>query len=561
MKSVVSIGNQDFQSIITSRSFYVDKTAFIKEWWENQDVATFIIRPRRFGKTLNMSMAQYFFSNHYEGQGQLFDGLSIWGEEKYRRIQGTFPVIFLSFADIKGNTYHALRMGIIHKLVKLYSSFEYIKSNKLLTKNDTSYFDSVNIAMDDATAVLAINYLSDFLFRYYGKKALIFIDEYDTPLLESYLNGCWSEMTAFIRSLFNSTFKTNPNLERALLTGITRISKESIFSDLNNLEIVTTTSHKYETAFGFTEEEVAAALAEFELSDQMEKVKYWYDGFHFGSKCDLYNPWSITKFLDSRKAASYWTNTSSNGLIAGLLQKGTPEIKIAAEDLLAGKEITTAIDEEIVFDQLESSNEAVWSLLLVSGYLKIVHMENNEDEEDTRYSLTLTNLEIKKEFRKMICRWFKNPSTRYSDFIKALLAEDTDYMNQYMNQMSDAVFSYFDTGSQNASKSEPERFYHGFVLGLIADSDVHYRITSNRESGLGRYDVVMEPKNPSDKAYVLEFKVRSPKKEASLEDTVKAALKQIADKNYDAALIARGIPKDHIRHYGFAFEGKRILIG
>lgn len=580
MKPVISIGNQDFRSIRESKAFYIDKTAFIKEWWENQDVVTLIIRPRRFGKTLNMSMTEYFFSNQYAGQNRLFEGLSIWNEEIYRDMQGTYPVIFISLADVKGNTYHALRMGIIHKLVKLYSTFEYLKSNDVLTEKDVTYFNSVNADMDDDIAVLAINYMSDFLNRYYGEKVLIFIDEYDTPLLEAYLNGCWDEMTAFIRSLFNSTLKTNPYLERALLTGITRISKESIFSDLNNPEVVTSTSHKYETAFGFTEEEVAAALSEFELSKHMEKVKHWYDGFCFGSKSDIYNPWSITKFLDSGKVAGYWANTSSNGLIAKLIQEGTPEIKIAVEDLLAGKEITASIDEELVFEQLGSSDDAIWSLLLASGYLKITHVLNEENEDDTQYSLSLTNLEIKKEFRKMIQRWFKNPSARYNDFIKALFLEDIDYMNQYMNQMSDAVFSYFDTGNHTGEKAEPERlptgkasttslegpnssacFYHGFVLGLIADSNINYWITSNRESGLGRYDVVMEPKNPADNAYVLEFKVHKPGKEASLEDTVKAALNQITDKNYDAALIARGIPKDRIRHYGFAFDGKKVLIG
>ncbi|MDO5423204.1 MAG: AAA family ATPase [Eubacteriales bacterium] len=559
MRPTISIGNQDFKSLRENQCFYVDKTFLIKEWWERKDVVTLITRPRRFGKTLNMSMMESFFSNQYAGRGELFEGLSIWKEAPYRALQGRYPVIFLSFADVKGNTYPTAHRELIQKLVKLYSHFDYIRTSGKLNEKDCAYFDSVNEEMDDAAASVAIHYLAGYLQKYYGEKVLIFLDEYDTPLQEAYINGYWEELTVFMRGLFNSTFKTNPYLERAMLTGITRVSKESIFSDLNNLEIVTTTSRKYETAFGFTEKEVADALQEFGLADQMERVRIWYDGFRFGKTDGIYNPWSITKYLDSGRLDSYWANTSSNSLVGKLIKEGTPEIKIAMEDLLEGKEIESDIDEEIVFSQLDNNRTAIWSLLLVAGYLRVVR--EPEEGTDSVYHLALTNFEVTKMFRRMIQEWFKNAPVRYNDFVKALLSDDVDYMNQFMNQIALQAFSSFDTGKQSSEFAEPERFYHGFVLGLMVDLSGQYRITSNRESGLGRYDVVMEPLQAGQTAYVLEFKVRRPKKEKNLEETVQNALKQIEEKGYDTELLARGIPKERIRHYGFAFEGKTVLIG
>ena len=290
------------------------------------------------------------------------------------------------------------------------------------------------------------------------------------------------------------------------MTGITRVSKESVFSDLNNLEVVTTTSDKYQTAFGFTEDEVRSALDEFGLSDHMDEVRDWYDGFRFGSRKDIYNPWSITKYLDSGKPGSYWVNTSSNSMAGKLIREGTPEMKIAMEDLLEGKQIETPVDEEIVFEQLDKSDTAVWSLLLASGYLRVEHIRDDGQEE--LYQLSLTNFEVKRMFRGMIRSWFKYSSSRYNDFIKALLANDIDYMNEYMNQIALQTFSFFDTGKEASGQSEPERFYHGFVLWMIVDLADRYRITSNRESGLGRYDVMMEPLVKGLPAYILEFKVR-----------------------------------------------------
>ncbi len=558
MKPVVSIGNQDFRSIRENHNFYIDKTAFIKEWWENQDTVTLITRPRRFGKTLNMSMVENFFSIQSQENGKLFEGLKIWKDESYRAIQGSYPVIFLSFASVKGDTYSDVREGIVQTILDLYARYDYLRQSEALNEKEKAYFDYVKANMSNTIAAMALRRLSLCMNLYYGKKVLILLDEYDTPLQEAYVKGYWNELTSFMSSLFNYTFKTNSYMERGLLTGITRVSKESIFSDLNNLEIVTTTSNKYSTAFGFTEAEVMNALRLFGLEEQADEVKNWYDGFCFGSQKDIYNPWSITKYLDTGKFDSYWVNTSSNSLIGKLIQKGTSDIKIAMEDLLEGKTIETAVDEEIIFEQLENNCEAVWSLLLACGYLKV--NKASENGAGGNYVLSLTNFEVKNMFRRMIQGWFGNASVRYNDFIKALLSDDIDYMNQYMNQVALQTFSFFDTGKKPADQEEPERFYHGFVLGLMVELADKYRITSNRESGLGRYDIVLEPLKKNEMAYVIEFKVHKPKREKDLQETAENALRQIEEKNYDAELLARGIQEERIRHLGFAFSGKTVLI-
>lgn len=558
MKPIVSIGNQDFRSIRENHNFYIDKTAFIKEWWENQDTVTLITRPRRFGKTLNMSMVENFFSIQSQTKENLFTGLEIWKEEKYRELHGKYPVIFLSFASVKGDTYSDVREGIVQTILDLYAKYDYLRQSDALNEKEKAYFDYVNGEMSNTIAAMALRRLSLCMSLYYGKKVLILLDEYDTPLQEAYVKGYWNELTSFMSSLFNYTFKTNPYMERGLLTGITRVSKESIFSDLNNLEIVTTTSNKYSTSFGFTEEEVRNALQLFGLQDQADNVKKWYDGFCFGSKSDIYNPWSITKYLDTGKFDSYWVNTSSNSLIDKLIQGGTSDIKIAMEDLLEGKAIETAIDEEIIFEQLENNSAAVWSLLLACGYLKV--NKASKDGAGGNYILSLTNFEVQNMFRRMIQGWFGNVSVRYNDFIKALLSDDLDYMNQYMNQVAMQTFSFFDTGKKAAEQEEPERFYHGFVLGLMVDLADKYRITSNRESGLGRYDIMLEPLEENKRAYVIEFKVHKAKREKNLEETAQNALRQIEERNYDAELLMRGIRKENIRHLGFAFSGKTVLI-
>ena len=558
----IGIGKQDFASLREHNCFYIDKTDFIKEWWNSQDDVTLITRPRRFGKTLNMSMVECFFSVKYAKRLDLFEGLSIEKNAGLRKLQGTYPVLFLSFAAVKTNTYENARRQICSLIASLYDENMYLLNGDTLNEREKKRFQAVTPEMNDADAVMALQNLCLFLSKYYGKKVIVLLDEYDTPLQESYAYGYWRELTAFTRSLFSATFKTNPYLERAIMTGITRVSKESIFSDLNNLEVITTTSEKYATSFGFTESEVFTALDEAGMSDQCDVVKKWYDGFVFGGKKDIYNPWSITNFLDKRKIDIYWANTSSNSLIGHLIQRGNSAIKEAMEDLLSGKELVTEIDEQIVFDQLDDNMTAIWSLLLSSGYLKINQAPKDAAASNQNYHLSLTNHEVDVMFRRMIDGWFKKYTPNYNAFVKALLADDVRAMNHYINRIALETFSFFDTGKGPSASAEPERFYHGFVLGLMVDLQDNYHITSNRESGFGRYDIMLEPVEigQSD-AIILEFKVIDPESEADLNATVNNALEQIRHKQYDAQLLARGFRPDQIRAYGFAFQGKQVLIG
>ena len=417
--------------------------------------------------------------------------------------------------------------------------------------------------VDEKDAPVVIQYLGMCLSKHYGKKVIILVDEYDTPMQEAYVHGYWEKITALIRSIFNSTFKTNPYFERAVMTGITRVSKESIFSDLNNLSVITTTSSRYATSFGFTEEEVFAAMDEMGLTDQAG-VKYWYDGFVFGEVTDIYNPWSIINYLKEGKLSTYWANTSSNSLVGKLIRESASDCKKTFERLLGGESIWVPVDEQIVYNQLDGNTGAIWSLLLATGYLKVLRFQTDDesdfDDEFPIYELTLTNEEVRRMFYRMVKGWFAQTEGNYQDFIQAMLRGDLESMNLYMTRICNTVFSYFDTGKGKLG-DEPERFYHGFVLGMVVSMSKEYHIRSNRESGFGRYDIMIYPKLSEWQAFIIEFKVRNQQKEATLSDTVQAALQQIEEKRYDEELKTLGFKEEQIRKYGFAFEGKEVLIG
>lgn len=544
--------------------FYIDKTDFIKEWWEYSDMVTLITRPRRFGKTLNLSMAECFFSNRSANRGDLFEGLSIWQSEEYRKMQGTYPVIFLSFAPIKTGRIDEIKAALKQIVADVYREYRFIMEAQIFHQKDQEDFDAVSKQMDDMTAYTALNRLCSYLYQYYHQNVIVMLDEYDTPMQEAWLSGYWNEAVEFFRGFFNSTFKTNPYLCRGLITGITRISKESIFSDLNNLKVITTTSSQYATSFGFTEEEVFRALDDTGFGEEKQGVKAWYDGFTFGSYSDIYNPWSIVSFIDNGgEYDTYWADTSGNGLVNSLIRQGNVAVKSAMEDLLAGRTLTTELNEQIVFNQLDGSTGAVWSLLLATGYLKVVKLERVGERKKKVYTLSLTNMEVSSMFEDMVKGWFGGSTeTAYNNFIKALLINDVDAMNEFMNKIALHSFSSFDIAKNVSDDDAPERFYHGFVLGLMVELDGRFQITSNRESGFGRYDIMLIPKDrEKDCAYIIEFKVHKPLKEKDLAKTVENALNQIEEKFYEAKLIADGFAPENIRKYGFAFKGKECLIG
>lgn len=561
MARTVAIGVQDFEKYITKNYFYVDKTKFIKEWWQSGDDTTVVMRPRRFGKTLTMDMVKTFFSLEYKEKGEkIFGGLEIWQDEEMRALQGTYPVIFLTFADIKSSTYKAFMENIKWKLSGVCDKYGFLLRSDLVDDNLKAKLKNITYDMSDSIAPKAINILCEAMSAYYGKKVLIILDEYDTPMQEAYVSGYWNDAVEFLRNFFNSTFKTNPYLERSLMTGITRISKESIFSDFNHVKLVTMMSDEYADCFGFTEDEVFVAMDECELVNK-EDVKTWYNGFVVGCRTRVYNPWSIINFLDTNgKFYPYWANTSENSLVNTLLKTSDIAVKQLMEKLIAGESIRVVIDDEIVFNRLNSMPMTILSLLYASGYLTGTRVEP-VDIKKLEYNLHITNLETTIMFQNMIDGWFKNETQHYNDFIKAMLMDDVDYMEEFMNDVALATFSSFDTGKKPSEKAEPEKFYHGFVLGMMVDLRDRFVITSNKESGFGRYDIMLEPKNDKDNAIIIEFKVFKPRREKDLAETVANALKQIDDMKYETVFLEKGIPAERIKKYGFAFEGKNVLIG
>lgn len=542
----IGIGYQDFAALIEKGLFYIDKTEIIKEWWESGPQVTAIMRPRRFGKTLTVSMLEHFFSNKHH-HSTLFKAYKIWKYPEYRKLQGTFPVIFLSFAGQKAQTMEKALQSLRYLMSELYRQHDYLLKSDQLTVAQKQYFKTVLAGSSDVMLELAVHELSAMLNSHFNQKPLILLDEYDTPMQEAFLWGYWEEFASFMRDFFNNSFKTNPYFEKALMTGITRISKESIFSDLNNIELVTTSSDAYATALGFTEQEVFAAMDLYGYTNK-EEIKSWYDGFTFGKYKEIYNPWSITNFLHTGKIQTYWVNSSSNELVNKLIYQGNINIKQNVERLLKGGTIDAFVDEQVYYGQLPANERAVWSLLLATGYLKII----KADYQLLYYTLALTNKEVQLMLERMISSWFSNGYHGCNGFVRSLLENNLEDMQDYLQATMLDTVSYFD-----ASKN-PEAFYHGLVLGMILELKGKYLIHSNRESGFGRYDIMLEPLTKNQPAYVLEFKVCH--EQNKLQAVAASALEQINRKQYAKELIAKGCHADQIYCYGFAFYGKQVHI-
>ena len=553
MLKTVGLGIQDYEKVIEQNNFYIDKTKFISEWWRSNDDITLITRPRRFGKTLMLSTVEKFFSVRQGNNEELFKGLNISNDTEMMEECGRWPVLFISFAAIKAENFKDALIQFVQTFMDLKINLSFIKDN--LSDDELELWNEINYKMDASVAIKCLNSFSSWLNRYYGKKVVILIDEYDTPMQEAYVNGYWDELVGFMRNMFNSTLKTNPYLGKALLTGITRVSRESLFSDLNNLKIVTVSSDRYADCFGFTEKEVFEALDSYGYSSEKKKVKAWYDGFKFGNTEDIYNPWSIISFLQEGKYEPYWANTSSNSLVSKLVREGDVEIKKSFEELLKGGSVKSEIDEQLVFGEMDGNKKAVWSLLYASGYLKSTGKEDIGGVAE--YELKLTNYEVMVSFSILVKRWFENAGHNYSYFVKALLEGNIDDMMDTMSEICEDMISTFD----GSGKAAPENFYHGLVIGLLVELRDRYEIKSNRESGLGRYDVMLRPKDKKDNAVIIEFKSkRRSEKGKTLDELCDMALKQIEDKKYETELLEAGFDKEKIIKLAFAFEGKEVLI-
>ncbi|XME02344.1 AAA family ATPase [Lachnospiraceae bacterium C1.1] len=553
MRKAVGLGHQDFEDIINEKILYIDKTKFISDWWKCGDKVTLITRPRRFGKTLMLSTVKEFFSVRQEKARKLFEGLEITKDAGLMKECGSWPVLFVSFASVKSSKYEAALVQFNQIFTDMASELRFLKDR--LDEKERKFYDAISDNMDAKMAIKCLQRYSLWLNKYYGKKAIILIDEYDTPMQEAYVSGYWGEITEFMRNLFNLTLKTNPYLHKALMTGITRVSRESLFSDLNNIKIVTGSSEEYSDCFGFTEEEVFSLLDEYGYGKDKEKVRQWYDGFKFGKHDDIYNPWSIISFLQSGKYEPYWANTSSNSLISKLVREGDGEIKKSFEKLLNGEIIKTQIDEQLVYGEMSANEKSVWSLLLASGYLKVLQIDGTGSLAE--YSVCLTNYEVRDCFNLMVNRWFENAGENYSYFVKALLEGNIDDMTDTLSEICESMISTFD----GSGKSAPENFYHGLVIGLLVELRGRYEVKSNRESGLGRYDVMLRPEDKNDNAIIIEFKSkRRSEKGKSLDELADKALQQIEDKKYELELLEAGYDKKRIKKFAFVFEGKELLI-
>ena len=534
----LAIGIDDFRKIIKEDCYYVDKTKFIEAVLEDASNVKLFTRPRRFGKTLNMSMLKYFFDvRDSEENRKLFNGLDI-EKSRYINEQGKYPTILISLKSIKYETWEESLEQLKSLLSNLYNEFEYIR--ECLNESEIELFNDIWFKKENGEYANSLKNLTSFLYKYYKKEVILLIDEYDIPLITAHKYGYYNEIINFYKIFLGEALKTNQYLKMGVLTGIIRVIKTGIFSDLNNLKVYSILEKKYSEFFGFTEEEVKKALQYFNIEEELANVKYWYDGYKFGNS-ELYNPWSIINFLDGRELKNYWVGTSENFLIKNILENSTSRTNEILDKLFNEEEVEEAITGTSDLSILMDSKE-VWELLLFSGYLTV-----KEKLDDDIYSLKLPNMEVKKLFKKE----FINVHFGISLFRKTMEALKNLNFNDFEKYFQEIMLK--STSNWDTSK---EAFYHGLSLGMLSYLDNDYYVTSNFEAGFGRYDVVLEPKNRNDRAFILEFKVTDD--ENKLEKLSEEAIKQIEEKRYDINLKSRGIKE--ITFVGIAFYGKKLKV-
>ena len=548
MKKKIAIGDSDFKSVLTRDCYYIDKTLYIKRILDNSSSVALVTRPRRFGKTLNMSMLRYFFDIRKNSKDLFADKKIMKEDEYYTSKLNSYPVIYITLKDVMDRSYEDMVRAIKTAVNDMYQEHRYLlESDKIYEEEKEKIKDILWIREDVEALKISIKELSKYLSRQYDKKVILLIDEYDVPIQNAYVSGYYDEAIKFFKTFFGTTFKDNPYLEKTVLTGVSRVAKESLFSGANNFDVYTVLTDEFTEDFGITKEEMKKVITDFEIEDDEEELKRWYDGYKIGNTENIYNPWSVLNYLAKRELKPYWVNTSSNDLIK-LILKNSIVVKERIEELLQGKEIEVVINEETIISGIERNENNIWGLLLGTGYLKVTeHVDRNI------YKVVIPNYEIKYLFEEIIDNWFydKVPMNNLRSILKDLTTKNWDEFELKFERLVKEMFSFMDVGESTA-----ENFYHAFVLGMLVGLKDSYYVNSNRESGMGRYDIMLEPKDKTANSFIIEFKVaRAPGKEG-LQKAVEEAIKQIEDKKYEVSLSERGFT--NITKIVFAFSGKDV---
>ena len=547
----IGIGESDFKILRIKKDYYIDKTKYIKDIIDNRSKVLLITRPRRFGKTLNMSMLRYYFDCTKKDSKELFEGLKIMKQdEKYTSKLGYYPCIYLTLKDAGLQSYELMIMQLRTLLMDIYYENRYLLEEAEMAPGERNTFNKILLAEANEIEIInGIKMLSKIMSTYYNKPVMLFLDEYDVPLQNAYVEGYYEEGIKFFKTFYGVTFKDNPYLEKTILTGVSRVAKESIFSGANNFHVYTVLDDEFSDDFGITEKEMDKIIDDFEIQDQKEEIKKWYDGYTIGNTEGIYNPWSILNYLTDKKLIPYWVNTSSNDLIK-LILKNSATVKEKIEQLLRDEEIEVPINLETVIVGIEKNEENIWGLLLGTGYLKVTEIV---DLAHGIYKVKIPNYEIKFLFQNIIREWFNdkvignNLNTILKDLVTLNLKEFEKKFQVLVRQM----FSFMDVGENTA-----ENFYHAFVLGMLVGLKDSYYVKSNRESGFGRYDIMLEPKDKNGNSFVMEFKVLEDEEEKTIEDTIENAKKQIEERRYVDDLEERGYT--NITKMVFAFKGKEV---
>ena len=547
----IGIGESDFRGLRIRKNYYIDKSMYIKDIIDNKSRVILVTRPRRFGKTLNMSMLKYYFDCTKKDSKELFDGLKIMEqEEKYTSKLGYYPCIYITLKDVNEDTYEKMILNMKTAMLNTYKEHMYLlDSDKIYPFEKEKINDILYFREDEVTLKNSIKDLSEYLSRYYDKPVMLFLDEYDVPLQAAYINNYYEKGIKFFKTFYGTTFKDNSYLEKTLLTGVSRVAKESIFSGANNFDVYTVLDDEFSDDFGITEKEMDKVIKDFKVQDEKEEIKKWYDGYTIGNTEGIYNPWSILNYLKRRELMPYWVNTSSNDLIK-LILKNSVTVKEKIEQLLRDEEIEVPINLDTVIVGIEQNEENIWGLLLGTGYLKVTEVV---DLATGMYKVKIPNYEIKFLFQSIIRDWFNDKviGNNLNTILKDLITLNLDEFETKFKVLVTQMFSYMDVGENTA-----ENFYHAFVLGMLVGLKDNYYVKSNRESGYGRYDIMLEPKDKNGNSFIMEFKVYKEEKEKDIEETIENAKKQIEERKYEEDLQERGYT--NITKMVFAFKGKEV---